>query len=219
MKSLTFVLYFSLIPSFTFAEMPLTEIDSDESVLSIEGEDGVELLMQQFRFPQTVWPECTHTITGNYDSAVCLNTRGISSVLKQFMDSYVSACVEQSLPKNSGHVVDLHIVHAGILGDAQHSPRSLHAERRAIDIRNLQMLLSSGEKKQFIYADTKNRPFYQKFRQCWGEVIRRHARCPVVGKVAETGSIGWENANHRQHMHLSVPYCPNGNYSRDYYVK
>lgn len=175
----------------------------------------------RFRFQQTTWGECSEAVTGNFNGFRCSDSRVISVILKKFLNDNLYTCINKGLAaQGGGQVEQLHIVHNGITGDANHSPRSLHAENRAIDIHSLNMKLFDGRALNLIYSATTNRPFYTAFRKCWGDVINRGNGCPLYsGQTLLTGSIGWENANHRHHMHLSVPYCINGRYQPQYYQK
>ena len=154
-----------------------------------------------------------------YQKGNCANRRGISVILKDFMDAYMPICVQEALDEVDGGQLDqLHIIHDGILGDRRHSPRSMHAENRAIDIDSIVVTNYAGEKKRYLYEDVKNRPFYTAFRSCWGRIVHENNGCPYyAGNPLRTGSIGWEDKNHRHHMHTSVPYCVRGKYGSYYY--
>jgi hypothetical protein len=167
-----------------------------------------------FRFEQTHWRECTDQVTGNYSNYNCANRRGISVILKDFMETHMEGCVQEGLDLvGGGQLEKLHIIHDGILGDRRHSPRSMHAENRAIDIRAFRVTNNEGFTKTYTYKGTENRAFYTAFRSCWGNTIKTFNNCPTYrGEIGRTGTIGWEDANHRNHMHTSVPYCPNGRY-------
>ena len=164
-----------------------------------------------FQFEQTTWDECNEGITGNYTGFSCSNGRGISVILKSFVNDFIYQCIDKGLAAQGGGASDgLHVIHAGIIGDLQHSPKSLHAEQRAIDIKVLRVLLQNGKTKQFTYSKLGNRPFYTALRKCWGRVVSQFNECPLYsGEELLTGSIGWENSAHGKHMHLSVPYCFN----------
>lgn len=174
------------------------------------------------RFSQTTWNECSEAITGNYFGYACAERRNISVILKKFMNDHIYTCVNKALAaQGGGTVAELHIIHDGITGDARHSPRSLHAENRAIDVKAFEMKLHDGSVKKFTYAGTTNRAFYTAYRNCWGEVVHTYNGCPYVNGSNKmyTGSIGWENADHQQHLHMSVPYCVGGKYSTAYYQR
>lgn len=181
-------------------------------------ENEIEALL---RFPQTTWNECRDNPSGNYGAAACASQRRISVVLNGYLEKSLLRCVDEGLEaQGGGRARAVHINHAGITGDARHSPRSLHAENRAIDIKMLKVRLSNGTEKQFTYSVVGNRPFYTALRKCWGEIMHRDNKCPLQkGQTLYTGSIGWEDKNHGAHMHLSVPYCVNGAYSSSYFQR
>lgn len=196
--------------------------EEEEAFLKAEEDNKLQgKASHQFKFPQTSWKECTDLITGNYYGYKCSNGRKISQILKKFMDTHIAKCVDRGLAaQGGGKMDDLHIVHAGIFGDPRHSPRSMHAENRAIDIKSMEVKLTNGQVKKFVYAGTTNRAFYQAFRQCWGEVVKVNNNCPYYkGTPSLTATIGWEDKNHRHHMHTSVPYCVGGQYAGFYYRK
>ncbi len=213
---------------FLATEPSSEEIDTDEGVLSPEQEDqyfktyfpGSEKA-RAYKFAQTSWQECTDLVTGNYTGAKCSSSRAISVILKKFMDEHMYKCVNEGLKAQGGGVVDdMHVVHAGIFGDPNHSPRSLHSENRAIDIKSFEVKLSSGAVKTFTFAGSTHRPFFQAFRTCWGNIVKAYNGCPLYKSTASlTASIGHEDKNHQYHMHTSVPYCLGGSYGPFYYQK
>lgn len=178
-------------------------------------------LKRNFRFPQTQWNECTDNPSGNYTGDSCARARQISVILDSYLKDFIYECVDAGLRvQGSGMADEIHITHDGILGNSAHSPRSLHAEARAIDIKGLRVKTTSGNTYNMIYAGPTNRPFYQAFRACWGRVVHRENGCPFYnGNPEHTGTIGWENRNHLEHMHTSVPYCVNGRYGAGYYQR
>jgi hypothetical protein len=203
------------------------EIDSDTHVLTPEEE--LEFITDfqafgkatPFRFAQTTWKECTDPISGNFTGFNCASSRGISVILKDFINKHMGKCVNKGLAaQGGGTMADLHIVHAGILGDRNHSPRSLHAENRAIDIKSLRVTLTSGAEKTFTFSGSSSSSFFGAFRSCWGDIVKTFNNCPLFnGTPSLTGSIGKEDKNHQHHMHTSVPYCVGGSYSPLYFRK
>lgn len=199
--------------------------ESDESVMTPEQEVEYYTSLQvlgkarAYKFAQTTWKECTDPTSGNYYNYKCASSRNISSILKSFMDKHISKCVNKGLAaQGGGSMADLHIVHAGITGDPNHSPKSLHAENRAIDIKSLQVKLTSGASKTFTFSGSGSSAFFNAFRSCWGDVVRTYNGCPTYnGVLSYTGSIGKEDKNHQHHMHTSVPYCVGGSYGPYYY--
>lgn len=174
-----------------------------------------------FRFSQTSWKECSDDPSGNYSGISCASSRQISVILKEFMQDFIYECVDAGLRAQGGSAADdIHVIHDGILGDRNHSPRSLHAEARAIDIKSIQVQLANGSAKTITYAGTTNRSFYRAFRSCWGNVVKRENGCPFIDSNPErTGSTGWEDSNHQAHMHTSVPYCVNGRYGSGFFQR
>lgn len=197
-----------------------------ESVLSHEAEQLYRTTLlrdksTKARFAQTSWKECTDDPSGNYSGIQCASARGISVILKSFLQNFIYQCVDEGLKAQGGGAADeVHIIHDGIQGDRNHSPRSLHAEARAIDIRSFEITLASGTTRTIPFAGTANRTFYRAFRTCWGRVVNRENGCPFIsGNPERTGSIGWEDANHQSHMHTSVPYCVNGRYGSGFFQR
>ena len=139
--------------------------------------------------------------------------------MKAFINNHFYNCVDEGLlAQGGGQVSDLHIIHVGILGDPNHSPKSLHSESRAIDIHSLKLRLTNGEIKTIKYKGLSNRPFFTAFRKCWGKTVQKYNSCPLYnGSHLKTGSIGWEDSHHQNHLHVSVPYCFNGQYGPYYY--
>lgn len=171
-------------------------------------------LAPYYKFAQTLWDECNEDVTGNYSGYGCATRRGISVILKTYLANHIFKCVDAGLSaQGGGNADEIHITHAGIVGDARHSPRSMHAEQRAIDIKSIQIKKTNGQQTQFTYSKSGNRSFYVALRNCWGRTVATYNGCPLYnGSYMYTGSIGWEDRNHGQHMHLSVPYCINGSH-------
>ncbi len=172
------------------------------------------------RFAQTKWFECDAFITGNFSEYSCSNKRAISVILSGFIQDHFLKCVNYSLKKvKKSQASETHIIHLGILGDANHSPKSLHAEARAIDIDTIEIRDEKNKVSIFNFKDEKNDEFYKHLRTCWGETVSTYNGCPILfGEEALTASIGKENPRHQNHLHISVPYCIQGQYS-DLYFK
>lgn len=217
---LSFLISSFLIQTTVYAH---EEIEDGSSVLSPEQEEQYSEDMQYFRkmFPQTTWKECTDYITGNYSGYNCSNRRGISVILKSFMDTHFLTCTNEALKNFNGKTaIDLHVQHDGIQGDARHSPRSLHAEARAVDVDSMVVTYSGGVSERLSFKGTKHQAFYNSFRSCWGEKVRTHNGCPIAGgSISKTGSIGKEDRNHQNHLHVSVPYCVSGRYSSSFFQR
>lgn len=191
----------------------------EEKAYYRELEQKGDFHLLDFRFAQTKWYECSDPITGNFTNYGCTDRRGIAVILKQFMDDSLPQCVQTALDAtNGGELQKLHIVHDGILGDRRHSPRSLHAENRAIDIRNFRVTTYENGTRNYPFADDRNDAFFNAFRNCWGQNIHEDNGCPkYAGSYERTGSIGKEDRNHQYHLHTSVPYCVRGRYGLGYF--
>ncbi len=192
----------------------------EEKAFYQELEDGPHIL--SFRFAQTHWRECQDFVTGNYLNYACARNRGISVILKSFLEDHVFECVGRGLKAqgypNEYMVREVHLVHAGILGDPRHSPRSLHSENRAIDIKTFRVDIDGHGRANFHVGDLINKPFIDEFRSCWGEALYDYNECPLFnGEAFLTGSIGREDRNHQNHLHTSVPYCVGGSYAGNYF--
>lgn len=215
------------------------DVETDESVLTPEQEEnyrppsqtpewlpklGVFVQRQvqvMTSFPQTKWRECDADVTGNYSGYGCSNHREISVILDGFVQSQLQLCVTQALGATGVGAADsTHLVHVGIKGDANHSPHSLHAASRAIDLKTFVVSRRDGQRREIVYANEANRPFFRAFRSCWGQVLAARNKCPLYnGEPGLTGSIGWEDARHRQHLHVSVPHCTDGQYGSYYWQR
>ena len=173
----------------------------------------------QFRFGQTKWQECKDYVTGNYSGYNCSNRRMISEMLKSFMDVHMKSCVTKAFERfDGGKLKGLHIIHDGILGDRRHSPRSLHAENRAIDVHAFIVTREDESARALVYKKKTNRSFYIDFRNCWGKAVNEFNGCPLIrGQAQLTGSIGWEDRNHQNHLHTSIPYCVRGKYGAGFF--
>ena len=199
------------------------EIDSDSSVLSPEQAEQYVDDMQYFRklFPQTLWNECSDYVSGNYSGYNCSTRRGISVILKDFMEEHFLTCTNEALKSFNGKTAtDLHVIHDGIQGDANHSPRSLHAEARAIDVDSMIITYGNGSSEKVTFKGSSHASFFKSFRSCWGNKVNKHNGCPIVsGGVGQTGSIGKEDRNHQNHVHMSVPYCVSGRYGSGFFQR
>lgn len=213
-----------------FSQIPLLESDDGESrqhdfVFNPQQELEFRKKLEQtksfdfFRFAQTKWNECSDNPTGNYYQIRCSRIRGISVILKRFLRDNIFRCVDDGLrAQGLSSASRIHIIHDGIQGDPRHSPRSLHAESRAIDIKAIRVKFRSGNSKTLTFAGNSSRRFYNAFRSCWGGVVNRQNGCPYYkGNRSRTGTIGKEDRNHQRHMHTSVPHCFSGRYGSYYY--
>jgi len=195
-----------------------TVLPTPEQVEILERKSVFEKMLS---FPQTKWNECAHRVTGNYSSYNCAASRTVSVILDEYLQNRLISCVDAGLgAQGGGTAKQVHLNHAGITGDARHSPKSLHAVNRAIDLKMIKVVLTNGVTKEFTYSKLGNRPFYTALRKCWGKTVHEYNGCPYYsGNSMLTGSIGWENSAHGSHMHLSVPYCVSGRYGSGLWVR
>ncbi|MEC7277178.1 MAG: hypothetical protein VXV96_12740 [Bdellovibrionota bacterium] len=169
-------------------------------------------------FPTRNWNECANrVVTGNYLNYRCTRQRNVSNILFNFMMENFDRCVDKAADSIGLQMRDFHIVHKGIFGDANHSPRSLHTPGRAIDIADIVVTTNSKKVKINFRSDGRG-TFYKTFRQCWGQAVISKNNCPAYkGQSGLTGSIGKENKNHQRHLHVSVPYCIGGKHAGNYF--
>ncbi len=205
------------------------DTEGGETNTDLPHPDDVEETIQQkgsistlLSFPQTQWNECGANPSGQYLEYTCVQTRKISVILDAFLQQRLLKCVDAGMAAQSGGgtAKAIHVVHAGIAGDPRHSPRSLHAHNRAVDVKVIRAVLTNGTERQYTYSKLGNRTFYTALRNCWGETVSTYNGCPLYRNTKMlTGSIGWENSAHGHHMHLSVPYCHSGRYGSDVWVR
>lgn len=221
-KKLLSLILISLFYQTTFAH-ETHEIEDRSSVLTYEAEEQYLNERMGFKslFPQTTWRECDDYVTGNYTGYNCSNKRGISVILKTYMENHFLVCTNEALKNYNGKsAIDLHVTHDGIQGDANHSPKSLHAEARAIDVDSLVITYSGGVSERLKFKGSTHQSFFNSFRTCWGRKVNSINGCPLInGNPSLTGSIGKEDGNHQNHLHVSVPYCVNGAYSTAFYKR
>ncbi|MCF8060422.1 MAG: hypothetical protein K9K67_14060 [Bacteriovoracaceae bacterium] len=175
-------------------------------------------LFRKRRFPYRNWNECSQPMSGNYNGYTCTSKRKISEILYEFLDDHIADCITDAAEEMGKTVESYHLVHKGIYGDRRHSPRSLHAEGRAIDIKSIKFTEPNGTTHEMNYSKSGDGAFFTKLRFCWGIAIERYNGCPLYrGMHGRTGSIGKENRDHRAHLHLSVPYCVSDSYAGAFY--
>ena len=168
------------------------------------------------------WPECKHMrATGNYTGYQCSSRRVIGERLLTAFDEALLECINVGLvAQGGGTAAKVHLEHAGIMADRNHSPKSNHSIGRAIDVKRISVELQSGGQRTFAYAKLGNRPFYTALRACWGETMVNWNDRPLYrGDTGLTASIGWEDPRHGRHLHLSVPVCYNGDLDGRWWAK
>lgn len=163
-------------------------------------------------YPYLFWNECQKVgPEGNYSGHPCHRKRRISEILYEFIEIHLSQCIEEAAHLLDHSMESFKITHDGIFADPNHSPRSLHAEGRAIDIAAITITTSLKEKVRLGFAKLGKGRFYNSLRACWGLSLATFNGCPYSsGAANRTGSIGKEDRRHQNHLHLSVPVCHNG---------
>ena len=95
---------------------------------------------------------------------------------------------------------------------------SLHSAARALDISRFELDFNNDIRRIEVSqaslkaSPDRNRPtpervFLTEFRQCWSEALEEVLGCEAYS-TQPRGSVGWEDASHQNHLHLSAPYCP-----------
>lgn len=173
--------------------------------------------------PQVMWNECNPELKSNYvderGPAQCAR-RKVSKEFIEFFDVNFNACVQKAYSAQIGgsdlDFSNLSFMHKGITGDSRHSNRSLHSVNRAIDFAQVKFT-ANGRVVEYNARNQRRSPdkeFFDNFRACWSDKINEHKRNCPGGNMK--GSIGAEDSDHTQHVHLSLPYCPgrSGFYSK-----
>jgi hypothetical protein len=163
----------------------------------------------------TSWNECSGTIRGNYEGANCVSSRGMNADFLAFLQRNLIRCVNQGLQRiGVGSTSKLSLIHRGVMADSNHGSESLHAVGRAIDIAKFTVFPAGGRPVQLDYlkavnsSSSRERKFYSGLRQCFDQLHKQRG-CPRRRSGRPVGSIAWEDRNHRRHIHLSMPFCPN----------
>jgi hypothetical protein len=136
--------------------------------------------------------------------------RQLSKRLAEMMDQHLPQCIAQAaglseLPN------PISIIHNGIAGDSNHSPKSLHSLNRAIDISDIRFVDNKGRQHNYLYAfaaqanrlrdrdllknatklTLSQEQFFNKLVDCW--------------KSAGGAVVTCTDPRHQGHLHLSVP--------------
>lgn len=169
---------------------------NDRSAGSIRGE------------PQIYFNACDPAggMTARYfENRRCTRSRKISRPFHHFLRRNMKSCVQQSTKKDVHHV---NLIHVGIAGDKNHTSRSLHSVNRAIDIKTFEITYKDGSTEK-IHSNQQlvRQDFFQKFAMCWSSAIVSQNSSPCPGSIPK-GYVGRESPKHRQHIHISLPYCP-----------
>ncbi|MCF8057867.1 MAG: hypothetical protein K9K67_01115 [Bacteriovoracaceae bacterium] len=171
------------------------------------------------KFPYRYWDECLDRgIRGNYVDHFCNSKRMISNILYHFISNNLYSCIERAAGKAGFRIQDAYVIHKGIFADSLHSPQSLHSEGRAIDIAAVRIKTFWKGWGEINFQRSGGGVFYEELRSCWGETLYYNNECPLFkGQPEMTGSLGKEDPDHQRHLHLSVPYCINGQHAGPYF--
>lgn len=157
------------------------------------------------------------TVYGEVGKKGCDQKLKMSETLANFMDMNLTRCVKQaagiSLSVEGGK-----IYHAGVIGDAKHQKTgSLHNLGLAIDIKGIEV---GGTVYNYANKDAGTEAFFSKFRECWGKAANseRLGCLTSNGRGKAPGTIGEEDKKHTEHLHLSVPLCPQVAAARGLYI-
>lgn len=94
---------------------------------------------------------------------------------------------------------------------------SLHFAARAIDIWDIDVQFTDGTwLKTPMRVESKNKPFYKSFNACWARLTVAAMKKIDPKCDGLSGMIDCRDANHRDHVHLSLPYCPKKSGWRSY---
>ena len=89
---------------------------------------------------------------------------------------------------------------------------SLHYAARALDIWQIDVVFEDNTTLNTpMTVDSKNRPFYKKFNDCWErETVAALRRQYPNNRSCHSydGLIDCSQRDHRDHVHVSLPYCP-----------
>ncbi|HRK07331.1 MAG TPA: hypothetical protein PLZ57_06145 [Pseudobdellovibrionaceae bacterium] len=207
-------------------DIPLIQIGDQVINLEFEPEELTESEFQRRQRPfgytpsgepiySTSWNECSGIVRGNYEGARCTTARGMASEFLVFMQRQLVGCVNQGLRSIGLPNTDrISLIHRGVMADDNHGRASLHAVGRAIDIARITAYPKGLDAVTMDYLravqspSSRERKFYVKLRQCFGE-IHRSRGCPRRRSGQPLGTIAWEDRDHRRHIHVSMPFCPN----------
>lgn len=178
---------------------------------------------------QVLWNECAGTMTANYGENSrgklthykCSKKRKMSKKFFDFFESNFSSCTKQAFLKVKGQkafngIEKISFTHEGVAGDTRHSNKSLHSINRAIDIALINVS-SGGKNYSFDVKKQKGgleKKFFDEFRSCWHRAVTElQGNC--TGTSTPVGTIGHEDGHHHNHIHVSLPRCGGGFYSKE----
>jgi len=169
-----------------------------------------------------LWNECKSSLRGNYKGYNCSRRRYVDDGFLKLLKNNLKSCVNAG-QRSIGYYQssEFSVVHNGITADGNHSRSSYHSISRAVDIVEFVVKGNDGDYYTLNYKSgarnlkSKRGKFYKAFRKCWGQVqLRRSPKCKannmrynIKRGLPYYGSIGWEDKNHKKHLHISMPHC------------
>lgn len=140
----------------------------------------------------------------------------MSEEFADIMNNNFNRCAK--LAAGSGPVKSsVKVWHAGVMGDSKHikAGKSYHNIRNAIDINAIEV-----RGKIYDFKDPIDKPFFKRFRECWAKAAdsARGGCLTDNGRGSPCATIGEEDSKHKNHLHISLPYCPEVAAARGMYI-
>ncbi len=147
-----------------------------------------------------------------YKGGSCDKGRLMNSALADFLKSYLPSCLNRALQSAAkAPAKSITFIHHGVAGDKAHTNTSWHGDYLAIDLIGFEI---DGQK--YLYRNRSDYAFFESVRKCWATSVEQYARksrkrCfqtaefPADVEKTPSGTVGREDANHKNHLHLSLP--------------
>ncbi len=142
-----------------------------------------------------------------------------------FLQAHFKTCTERAARTQ---ISSMDFTHMGVTGDTSHQSKgkSLHNINRAMDLTALYFVDKNQQEHRYVYAagsavylkllrgsplsslsesDKRQYSFWRDFTNCM--------------EGSGGGAIGWENAKHRNHLHLSLPLPASVRRAHGFYAK
>jgi len=129
------------------------------------------------------------------------------------MDEKLPKCVAQATGITEEEIESLNIAHVGVRGDDRHrssSRGSYHNINRAIDVTGFSVKVATEASPRVFnhsmgaYANYKSK-MGQTLSAAEAEQLKFFKDLATCVKANGGGTIGFENAKHQGHIHISVP--------------
>jgi hypothetical protein len=139
--------------------------------------------------------------------------RPVSTALFKFMDEQLPKCVAKATGITESEIESLNIAHVGVKGDDAHRSKSrgsYHNISRAIDVTGFSVKVATESSPRVFnhsmgaYANYKSR-MGQALNAAEAEQLKFFKDLATCVKGSGGGTIGFENAKHQGHIHISVP--------------